>query len=394
MYSKSLFIALSVIAAYFSFIGIYVDKPFILSDQDFEVYKIGRIIWGSVNVGLVLLSIFNLVSLKKLVPAYLLNMMMYSIHGQFFVPCYYLGYLEIIMFVSLFFPLKKKLLYPTIIFSGLILSYIVSISPASYAETQVLKDKFIYDSIAAICIISFFSILAHNKITMVRKEKDVLFRKFIDIGKNSSFIIHDLKGLMMYPYDSLYELKYQLKDLPIDQKKKEELLNHIEATISDFNLIKNYTKEVTKLTIPSNEKETSKVSIKEILQSVQNLSYKNLNGINLQVTDSEINCNETKLKKILFNLIQNSVESLKENKIKNPTIEIFQENNYLVIQDNGIGFPPKKLKKLNKDSIDFFTTKNNGSGLGLSVVKELMLSNNLKYKFENSNGAKVSLELS
>ena len=98
-------------------------------------------------------------------------------------------------------------------------------------------------------------------------------------------------------------------------------------------------------------------------------------------------------------MIKNSIESLQEKSLKNPDfakiidIEIINNNDYIHINitDNGIGFSSDNMKNIIKP---YFTTKTNGSGLGLSIVNKIINDHNGSIKFfSNTKGAKVELIL-
>ena len=103
------------------------------------------------------------------------------------------------------------------------------------------------------------------------------------------------------------------------------------------------------------------------------------------------------LNRVFFNLIKNSIESIQQKAEnisdfnKNITIELNQVNDHinLTISDNGIGF--ESLKKNIKDILNpYFTTKKNGSGLGLSIVNKIVNDHNGKIRFiPITDGAKI-----
>ena len=71
--------------------------------------------------------------------------------------------------------------------------------------------------------------------------------------------------------------------------------------------------------------------------------------------------------------------------------EIISRRDYILIliKDNGIG-----LLNLNKKYLlkPYYTTKKNGSGLGLSIVNKIILDHNGSLKLSNTTkGAKVEL---
>ena len=107
------------------------------------------------------------------------------------------------------------------------------------------------------------------------------------------------------------------------------------------------------------------------------------------------------ISRVFFNLIKNSIESIKQkqekdaNFIKEISIEIFDNNGHISISiiDNGLGF--SGIEKNIKDIFHpYFTTKKNGTGLGLSIVNKIINDHNGKIKFiPIKDGAKVNITL-
>jgi signal transduction histidine kinase len=78
------------------------------------------------------------------------------------------------------------------------------------------------------------------------------------------------------------------------------------------------------------------------------------------------------LNQVLINLINNSVDALKEIRVeKKIRINVFKEGNtaFLQVGNNGPVIPQEMLEKI---FIPFFTTKENGSGIGLSISQQIM----------------------
>jgi two-component system nitrogen regulation sensor histidine kinase NtrY len=105
------------------------------------------------------------------------------------------------------------------------------------------------------------------------------------------------------------------------------------------------------------------------------------------------------LSRVFFNLIKNSIESIKQKEEKNPdfnkeiSIEIRDNNDHIFITiiDNGKGFD--NFKNNIKDILHpYFTTKKNGTGLGLSIVNKIINDHNGKIDFiPIENGAKINI---
>jgi two-component system nitrogen regulation sensor histidine kinase NtrY len=126
------------------------------------------------------------------------------------------------------------------------------------------------------------------------------------------------------------------------------------------------------------------------------------NSINFNINNKTgkkviINFDNEQFNRLFFNLIKNSIESIKEkvkktnNSLKNIDIEINQRRDYITVNltDTGEGFRDKKTKDIIKP---YYTTKEKGTGLGLSIVDKIINDHNGSIKFLNTNnGAKVQI---
>mgnify|MGYP006116261831 FL=1 len=99
-------------------------------------------------------------------------------------------------------------------------------------------------------------------------------------------------------------------------------------------------------------------------------------------------CDYEQISRCIFNLVKNSIESIQEKALKTSKIEkkiiieIEQINDYikLIIIDNGTGFPEDKKEEIIKP---YYTTKEKGSGLGLSIVSKIINDHNGSIIFKN-----------
>ena len=78
------------------------------------------------------------------------------------------------------------------------------------------------------------------------------------------------------------------------------------------------------------------------------------------------------IEQVIINLLKNAIEAAKE--VENPSIEIRAIKNnegktFIEVQDNGKGIPTDVLDKI---FVPFFTTKKEGSGIGLSLSRQIM----------------------
>lgn len=121
------------------------------------------------------------------------------------------------------------------------------------------------------------------------------------------------------------------------------------------------------------------ISFKDLLDSIKatiETSYL-FRGINIDfkydVDDRYILCDESQIKQVLLNICKNAAEAMSDMEDPKLVLEagIIEDNNsvYIKISDNGIGMDEEILSKI---GTAFFTTKQGGTGLGLSVCYDIV----------------------
>ena len=136
--------------------------------------------------------------------------------------------------------------------------------------------------------------------------------------------------------------------------------------------------------------------IEDTLTKLEPLLKENNIDLNLSLIDDEIfvNGDYNRLSQVLINIIKNSIEAIDNNKKGKINISTKVKNNtyYLLVEDNGIGMNKDVLSKM-KDP--FYTTKKRGSGLGVSLIYEIIEAHNgrVEYSSEYGKGTKVSIQI-
>ena len=110
---------------------------------------------------------------------------------------------------------------------------------------------------------------------------------------------------------------------------------------------------------------------------------------------AELEADRQMLEQVLINLIKNSMEALGSS--PDPEIELScqgetGEHVVLVVRDNGEGIPEDKLDQV---FVPFFTTRQEGSGIGLSLCKQIIRSHHGTIHIESvaGEGTRVVIEL-
>lgn len=188
--------------------------------------------------------------------------------------------------------------------------------------------------------------------------------KLAVVGQMAAAIAHEIKN----PLSALkgFTQLQQERD-KINENYYPIMLNEIDRInliVSDLlilgkptGLTKSYVRieEILSYVISINELQASRHSIIIRTEIEEQLPY--------------LYCDENQMKQVFLNLIKNSIESM----VDGGNIDIkakLKDNQFIVsVQDEGTGIPKEVLDNLGKP---FFTTKQNGTGLGLMVTRRII----------------------
>ena len=118
--------------------------------------------------------------------------------------------------------------------------------------------------------------------------------------------------------------------------------------------------------------------------------------MNLDIMDDEvyIMADYNRLKQVLINIVKNSMEAkIDGQKLAiSISMKVIDNKIVIVISDNGIGMTSEELNHLGEA---FYTTKFNGTGIGVNLSFDVINRHNgvLKYESEKYNGTSVTIEL-
>ncbi len=102
----------------------------------------------------------------------------------------------------------------------------------------------------------------------------------------------------------------------------------------------------------------------------ENLLGKNIRlFVDLDRSLPEIMIDETQISQVLINLIQNAMDSMPAGGELSVSSRRREEMAEVSVKDTGVGIPPEVMDKIFSP---FFTTKQNGTGLGLAVSKKII----------------------
>lgn len=141
------------------------------------------------------------------------------------------------------------------------------------------------------------------------------------------------------------------------------------------------------------------VLVWELFNNIQHLMQPSLEDKNIIIEfnpgnpDLEVEIDSYLIEQVLINLILNAIDACKnspEPKIILSAKKDIDRNTIISVADNGTGIPEEILDNI---FIPFFTTKKNGSGIGLSLCKQIMMLHKGKIQINSKEGTGTIINL-
>ena len=219
--------------------------------------------------------------------------------------------------------------------------------------------------------------------------------KMATMGEMIGVIAHQLKQplniLSLYCNDVTDSYKYnEIDDKFIEDfsKNTKEQIKFLSETIDGFKDFFN----------PNKQKRVFEIShsIQTSLKLMGNQFEVNKIKLNLEIQNEKVYGIETELDQVILNILNNAIDVFNERNIKNReiNIKVLSKKSYtiLIMEDNAGGVKEENLEKIFDP---YYTTKSNGTGTGLYMVK-LVIKNSFQgdLKINNSdNGLRYIIAL-
>lgn len=194
-------------------------------------------------------------------------------------------------------------------------------------------------------------------------------------------LTHEIKNSVI-PISTLSEVILQMLkpengrvDLSkLDDESIEDIIGGIETIESRSKGLAHFVSTYDQLTkIPKPKLEIK--NIKHLINNTLNLFKSDIDYQGIEIyailTDYSINIDSDLLEQVLINLMKNAIEALRSVEKPKITLKLEQTSQEVsfTIQDNGHGIPDEILDNI---FVPFYSTKEGGSGIGLSLSRQIM----------------------
>ena len=237
-----------------------------------------------------------------------------------------------------------------------------------------------------------FKVLINNFNNMIDKLKQQQ-EKLLTAERYSAWetvarkLAHEIKNPLTPIQLSIDRLREKYAKKIIDGSEEfEKYLQTINRQIKDIEKLANEFSSFARMPRPI----MKKINIEDLVSRSFNLAkISTTNNLELKSAKKKlfVNGDEEQLNRVFLNLIKNSEESIlekasKKQKFKGKIIvEITSKNQYIdiTVTDNGTG-----ISDLKKVMNPYFTTKSNGTGLGLPIVNKIINEHSGELQIKNN----------
>ncbi|MBW9158635.1 hybrid sensor histidine kinase/response regulator [Clostridium tagluense] len=246
------------------------------------------------------------------------------------------------------------------------------------------------EHLKSICKTAFYLIQEQKRFCDMQNRL-IQNEKLKAMGEMAAGITHDINNILTPILGSVQLLKDT-----VQEKENLKLLSVIEICAYDG---MNITNKVKKLTKKYNDDDFQTFSIDGAITDAIDLTKSKwltesvFKGIKIDIikllkSNEIVKGNITEIREVFINIITNAVDAMP----KGGTIEVITKNKdnrvIIEIKDNGMGMNIDIQKRIFEP---FFTTKgNNGSGLGLSISYNIILSHSGSMKIESEENVGTS----
>ena len=229
-----------------------------------------------------------------------------------------------------------------------------------------------------------------------QKQKNILSGRFEAWQVIARKLAHEIRNPLTPIQLSLDRIKDKISG---DEGSKKHL-SIINNQIFEISKLVNSFSDFARMPKPIFEKNDILEIVNSSIETYQ-LNYEKIKFIFKNfLTNTEIYCDKGQINRALLNVYKNAIESIEEKSrdvlLDGKIITELSEDKkfyFISIYDDGVGFRESGNFKHNDP---YFTTKKDGSGLGLSIVSKIVHEHNGQIFYENrkkENGALVSITI-
>jgi signal transduction histidine kinase len=291
---------------------------------------------------------------------------------------------------TIFEGMRGKLNYKTI--SALLLQGMVSGQGLGNSQSLHFKNRLLGYTVYVISD-QYLVILIRDITESARLES---IAEAVNTMENITHIFSGIRHELGNPINSIKMTLSVLKK-NLDRYKHDTIEEYVDRTLAEITRVEYLLKSLKSYSMFENPvmQDVDVAAFMELFQSLV------AGGLERQTITLEVSvANDARwvrvdpraLQQVMLNLIANAVDALEGR--DNPTITIATEQRedfiWITVHDNGVGIPHKDQQHLFKP---FYTTKSQGTGLGLVITKKMVVAMNGRIGLVSEEGVGTTVTL-
>ncbi|UCE08081.1 MAG: PAS domain-containing protein, partial [bacterium] len=253
-------------------------------------------------------------------------------------------------------------------------------------STSILKDE-------TGKIDSAFAVI--KDLTEKRILEETLRRKeeLTAMGQLASGIAHEVRN----PLNAIGMISQRLEKEFDPKKDAEEYHELTKTVVTEVRRINEIIQQFLRFARPA-KLDLNEINLTSLIESIITLVKAQAQKKEISILKKlnplpDLLIDQNQMKQALLNLMQNSIEAIEKKGQIRVRSEAINDNEILIeIEDNGVGMNQETLSKIFNL---YFTTKPSGTGLGLSLVHQIISQHNGRIELESEvgKGTKFSIYL-
>jgi signal transduction histidine kinase len=266
--------------------------------------------------------------------------------------------------------------------------------------SQIKKNVFLSVFFFLILGISTITLIWVNQNRHLRKMKEMedriqLAERISSLGHLAAGVAHEIRNPLNAMGMGLQRLKREF--LPPDESKREEYISFTELILKEVKRVNGIIEQFLTLSRPF-QLNLKQSSLQDLLNHLVTLFQEEASSLGIRLQSEipsdlpRLAIDPEKLTQALINIMKNGMQAMGQGGSLRVETKSLKDRVEVTISDSGSGIPPDQMEKIFNY---YYTTKENGVGLGLPIAHRIIEAHQGQLKIESrvGVGTKVTVTL-